>query len=215
MGDEQQLVLQQLAEEREMSLDQSLAGEDVEILTPEEVTVSDSDTLTMDWIPPSNKVCRNVYVSICGDGWGCVGGIASRRICVDWWYVFKPRWNKIYTIVPRVTYNGYYRVRANDKWYNCKYARAKIDLGVNVYQFNWKGWYWWNVLNVEDSNISVHRRIDTAKRVNYAAFLRRNDRTWIRVRTCLYVYAKGSGSCVTLDFSTGSNQICAPWLYVG
>jgi hypothetical protein len=54
-GDEQQLVLQQLAEEREKELDQSLAGEDVEILTPVAVTVSDSDTLTLDLVRAMNE----------------------------------------------------------------------------------------------------------------------------------------------------------------
>ncbi|PXF61705.1 MAG: hypothetical protein C4B59_02280 [Candidatus Methanogaster sp.] len=215
MGDEQQLVLQQLAEERGMSPDQSLAGEEMEILVPVGFTISDSDAMAMDLIPPSNKVCQKAYVSTCGDGWGCVGGSTSRRICVDWWYSFRPKWTKWYNAVARVYYNGYCTVKANDKWYNCKYVRADIDIRMNAHQNNWKGWSKWNVLHVAGSNISGHRRIDTARRVNYAAILRRNDRTWIRVRTCLDVYAKGNGSCVTLDFSTGSNQICAPWLYVG
>jgi TRAP-type C4-dicarboxylate transport system substrate-binding protein len=54
-GDEQQIVLQQLAEEREKELDQSLAGEDVEILTPVAVTVSDSETLTLDLVRAVNE----------------------------------------------------------------------------------------------------------------------------------------------------------------
>ena len=54
-GDEQQIVLQQLAEEREESLVQSLAGEDVEILTPVAVTVSDSNTLTLDLVRAVNE----------------------------------------------------------------------------------------------------------------------------------------------------------------
>ena len=54
-GDEQHIVLQQLAEEREKELDQSLAGEDVEILTPVAVTVSDSDTLTLDLVRAVNE----------------------------------------------------------------------------------------------------------------------------------------------------------------
>jgi hypothetical protein len=211
-GGEQQLALQQLAEEREESLVQSLAGEDVEILTPAEVTVSDTDTLTMDWIP--SKLCWKVIVSVKGAGLGCVGGSARRRVCVDWFYRFRPRWTKWYRVVPNVVYNGFCIVRASESWY-CKYAQAKIDLGVNARQYNWKGWSWWNVFNVESSDILVNRRFDTTRRVNYGALLRRNVLAWIRVRTCLYVYAKGSGSYAKLDFSTGSNRICAPWLYVG
>jgi hypothetical protein len=59
-GGEQQLVLQQLAEEREESLVQSLAGEDVAILTPVAVTVSDSDTLTMDLVGRDKRYKRSV-----------------------------------------------------------------------------------------------------------------------------------------------------------
>ena len=60
MGGEQQLAMQQLAEEREESLDQSLAGEDVAILTPVAVTVSDSDTLTMDLVENDKRYKRSV-----------------------------------------------------------------------------------------------------------------------------------------------------------
>ncbi|MBC2724428.1 MAG: hypothetical protein HGJ97_17505 [Desulfosporosinus sp.] len=213
MGDEKQLVLQQIDEESEMSMDQSLMGEDVEILAPVGFTISDSDTLTMDWI--QNKKCWDAYAWAKGGGWGCIGGRASRRVCVDWWYSFKPKSTKWYGAVPRIAYSGFYIVKANDKWYNCKYAKAKIDIGVNAHQYNWKGWSWWNVLNVADDNISVNRRFDTTRRVNYPVLLRANDRAWIRARTCLYVYAKGGGSYSKLDFSAGSNRICAPWLYVG
>ncbi len=213
MGDEQQLVLQQLDEEREMSLDQSLVGEDVEILTPVAVTISDSDTLTMDLV--GKERCQNKSVWARGGGWGCIGGRASIGRSLDWWYSFRPRKTKFYAIQPTVVYNGFYIVKANDKWYNCKYAKAKIDIKVNVYQYNWKGWSSWNVLNVADDNISVNRRFDTARRVNYAALLRKYDRTWVRVRTSLYVYAKGSGSYAKLDFNAGSNKICAKPLYVG
>jgi hypothetical protein len=213
MGGEQQLVLQQLAEEREKELDQSLILDEGEILTPVELTVSDSDTLTMDWI--SNNRCYNAYAWASGAGWGCIGGRARRRICVNWWYRFKPQVTKWYGIVPRIAYTGFYIVRANDKWYNCKYARADVDVGVNAHQYNWKGESRWNVLHVADDNISVNRRFDTVRRVNYSALLRRNDWAWIRVQTCLDVYAKGSGSYAKLEFSAGSNRICAPWLYVG
>ena len=212
-GGEQQLVLQQLAEEREEELDQSLAGEDVAILTPAELTVSDSDTLTMDWI--SNNRCYNAYAWASGAGGGCIGGRARRRICVNWNYWFKPRVTKWYNVVPRIAYSGFYIVRANDRWYNCKYARADVDIGVNVHQYNWKGWTRWNVLHVADDNISVNRRFDDVRRVNYSALLRRNDWTLIRVQTCLDVYAKGSGSYAKLDFSVGSNKVCARPLYVG
>ena len=213
MGDEQQLVLQQLAEEREMSLDQSLAGEDMELLAPVGFTISDSDTMAMDWMP--NTKIWNAYAWARGAGWGCIGGRARRRVCVDWWYSFRPQWTKWYNAVSRVYYNGYYVVKANDKWYNCKYARADVDILMNAYQYNWKGQSKWNVLHVAGSNISVHRRFDAVRRTNYPVLLRKKDRAWIKVRTCLDVYAKGGGSYAELNFSTGSNQIRAPWLYVG
>lgn len=212
-GGQQQLVMQQLAEDRETSLDKSLMGEDVEILTPVAVTVSDSDTLTMDYV--GSTKCYNQYVWARGGGWGCIGGRASIGRSVDWWYYFRPKTTKYYAIQPRVTYNGFYIVRANDKSYNCKYAKATIDMSVNVHQYNWKGWSSWNVLTVADDNISVNRRFDNTRRVNYSALLGKNDLATIRVRSSLYAYAKGSGSYAELNFSAGSNQLCAPPLYIG
>ncbi len=212
-GDEQSLVLQQLAEERSVSLEQSQLKGDTAILTPSALTVSDSDNLTMDLIP--NNTCWNAYAWARGAGWGCVGGRASKQVCVDWYYWFKPKTTKFYGIIPKIDYRGFYLVKANDKWYNCKYARVKIDIGVNVHQYNWKGWSSWNIHNVGDDNISVNRRFDTIRAVNYSALLNANDWALIRVRTCLDVYAKGSGSYAELNFSAGSNRICAKPLYVG
>lgn len=212
-GSEQQLVLQQLDEEREEELDQSLLGEDVAIISPAALTVSDSDNLSMDLIP--NNKCYNAYAWARGARSGCIGGRARRRICMDWYYWFKPRVTKWYNVVPRIVYSGFYIVKANDKWYNCKYARADVDIGVNVHQYNWKGWSRWNVLHVAGKNISVNRRFDTTRRVNYAVLLRANDWALIRVQTCLDVYAKGRGSYAKLDFSVGSNIICTRKLYIG
>ena len=73
-------------------------------------------------------------------------------------------------------------------------------------------------LNVEQLELQERKDVEATEKwiaEVTPALLRGHDRTWIRVRTCLYLYVKGGGSYAKLDFSTGSNKICAHPLFVG
>jgi hypothetical protein len=201
-------------EEVASSLETALLPDGYAALTPIGVTEISSDSLTQVWLGSGS--CQNYYVKAWGGGWGCTGGVGSIERHLTWYFRYTPPTNKFYAIKPYVNFNGFYITKANDKWYNCKYARSRVQMKVNAYQYNWKGEQVWTVLDSSDDNINVNRRFDTTRTVNYTALLARGDSVLIQVRVGLYAYAKGSGSYSELNFSTGAaNKICIPNVYVG
>jgi|GEM_PF-1809947 len=160
--------------------------------------------------------CKDKYVWAKGGGSGIAGtGVGKIQAWVDFGFWFKPSISKFYSIRPHFRFRGFYIVKANDKWYNSKFARVKVSAWTNVYQYNWKGWNNIDVLNVGDDNINVNRRFDADRNMYTSYLLGGGDWAYIRCTIGLYAYAKGSGSYAKLDFATGvANYLCVPYCYV-
>lgn len=213
-GGEAEVAKRMSADEMAAARELSLTPKDSSVLTPVGVTEMSSESLTQAWLGSGG--CQNYWVKAWGAGWGCVGGVGSIERHITWYFRYTPPSTRFYAIIPYVQFNGFYITRANDKWYNCKYARGRAQIKVNAHQYNWKGEQVWTVLDSRGDNISVNRRFDTTRRVNYSALLGGGDSVLIMVRVGLYAYAKGSGSYSELNFSTGSaNHVCIPNVWIG
>jgi hypothetical protein len=159
--------------------------------------------------------CKNYYNWASGGGWGCTGGVGRINTYADFGFWFKPSRSRFYSIRPYFQFRGYYIVKANDKWYNCKSARVTVSAQTNCYQYNWKGWNSVDVLNVGGSNINRNHRFDDNRYTYNSYLLGGGDWAYIRARVRLYAYAKGSGSYAKNDYSTGAaNKLCVPFVYV-
>ncbi len=159
--------------------------------------------------------CKNYRNWARGGGWGCTGGVGSNQLWAEWGFWFKPRTSRFYSVRPHFQFRGYYIVRANDKWYNCKKAQVRISAWTNVHQYNWKGWNHVNVLDVRDDNINVNRRFDTDRNTYSSYLLGAGDWAYIRCVIGLYVRAQGSGSYAENNFYTGhANKICVPYVHI-
>ncbi len=165
---------------------------------------------------PANYLgCRNLWNRASGAGWGCTGGVGSITSHAEFGFWFRPSVTKYYSIRPLFRFRGYYILRANDKWYNCKHARSVITVETNCYQYNWKGWNSVNVLNEQGGNINRNRRFDIDRHTNNTYLLAGGDWAFVRARIKLYARAQGGGSHVRNDFSTGSaNYLCVPHIDV-
>lgn len=159
--------------------------------------------------------CRNLWNSAKGGGGGCIGGVGSISSHAEFGFWFRPAVTKFYSIRPLFRFRGYYIVKANDKWYNCKHAKSMITVETNCYQYNWKGWNSVNVLNERGGNINRNRRFDIDRHTNNTYLLAGGDWAFIRARIKLHARAQGGGSYVKNDFSTGAaNYLCVPHIHV-
>lgn len=159
--------------------------------------------------------CKNLYNWAKGAGGGCIGGVGKITSYAEFGFWFKPTVSRFYSIRPHFQFRGYYIVKANDKWYNCKSARVTVAAQTNCHQYNWKGWNSVDVLNVGGSNINVNRRFDDDRHTYNSYLLAAGDWAYIRARVKLYAYAKGNGSYAKNDYSTGTaNKLCVPHVHV-
>ncbi|MDN5870549.1 MAG: hypothetical protein L0H73_07520 [Nitrococcus sp.] len=159
--------------------------------------------------------CKNYYNWAKGGGWGCTDGTGKNQSWIDFGFWFKPSESRFYSVRPLFRYRGYYIVKADDAWYNCKSARVKVTQWVNVKQYNWKGWKSETVLDVSDDNITVNKRFDDDRHMYTSYLLGAGDWAYIRCTIGLYVEAEGGGSYAKNDYSTGNaNFLCAPHCHV-
>jgi hypothetical protein len=208
-----------------LDIEKTFLPENVVVLTPAWVA-SFSDDDIQDKLTGTSEIraqtllsgggCKNKYVWAKGAGSGIAGtGVGKIQAWVDFGFWFKPSVSRFYSIRPLFRFRGFYIVKANDKWYNSKFARVVASTWVNVHQYNWKGWNHVDVLNVGDDNINVNRRFDDDRYMYTSYLLGRDDWAYIRCTIGLYAYARGSGSYGKLDFSTGNaNYLCVPHCYV-
>ena len=221
-----ELMVQQSASplaEQELDLDSSFVPEGSSILTPS-WSEAFSDSLEHNDLVQSSDIeaqpilgggtCQNRWNWARGAGWGCTGGVGANTQIVKWGFWFKPSQSRFYSIRPRFVFNGYYIVKANDKWYNCKHTRLVVAMRTRVYQYNWKALSSVNILNINSQNINRNRRLDDARFTNYNALLGKNDWAYVECSVKLYVRAQGSGSYAKNDFSTGANKVCVPYVIV-
>lgn len=164
----------------------------------------------------SGGACKNYYNWAKGGGWGCSDGVGDNQSWVEFGFWFKPGQNRHYSVVPKYRYRGFYIVKADDEWYNCKQARVKVTQWVNVKQHgNWKGWTNKTVNDVSGGNIDVNRRFDDDRHMYSSYLLGEGDWAFIRCVIGLYARAQGGGSYAKNDFSTGSaNYLCVPHCHV-
>jgi hypothetical protein len=164
----------------------------------------------------SGGACKDYYNWASGGGWGCTDGVGRNQSWVEFGFWYKPEVSRFYSIVPHYRYRGFYIVKADDEWYNCKNARVRVSQWVNVHQYgNWKGWTDETVNNVGGGDIDVNKRYDDDKHMYSSYLLGGGDWAFVRCVIGLYARAQGGGSYAKNDFSTGSaNYLCVPHCHV-
>jgi hypothetical protein len=157
----------------------------------------------------------DLWISCSGSGSGIFGtGACEGSLIMDWWFTYVAPTNRNYGHTIWVPYHGFYIIRADDGFWDSKYARARIDLSAVGYQYNYKGTGSTNVFSMGDDNIDVNDRFDGWRTMYYADLLGA-DRAYLRVSSSYYVYARGGGSHAQLNFSDGNaNYMGIPWVYI-
>jgi len=188
------------------AIDMPLVGRELYASAPEFLAGIDGDVQPTSAVP-YNPHTANPWCWARGGGWW---SSASISIYSTFWFYFYPAANRYYSVLPQVRYRGFYILRADDKWWNSKYARVVTDVRVRAYQYNWKPETVYPVLNHGDDNISVNPRFDADRTFYYSFLAGAGDLAWIRVNVRIYAYARGSGSYAEMNFADG----VANWLQV-
>jgi hypothetical protein len=184
-----------------------LVGRELYASSPEFLTEVDGEVGPISAVP-WNPHTSNPWCWARGGGWW---SSYSYTIYSTFWFYFYPSASRYYAVLPQVRYRGFYVLRADDKWWNSKYAQVVTDVRVRAHQYNWKSESVYPVLNHGDDNININWRFDNDRTFYYSFLTGANDLAWIRVMVRIYAYARGSGSYAEINFASGSaNYLQAP-----
>jgi hypothetical protein len=164
------------------------------------------------WILPWNPSKVKITASMGGDGWGCGSralGITENAQAV-FWFAFIPPATAMWHLLALVNLHGYYIIRANDEWWNCKTASVSVGASVDVFQYYWNGARGFDLLEVSGDNISANNLWDGWEQFDYQTGLRAGDWAFVKVMISLDAYAQGGGSYSELNFSTGLGNYIEP-----
>lgn len=76
------------------------------------------------------------------------------------WFAYWPTGYEVVRPRAWVCFHGYYGIYSNDRWWNHRWAKIRLDLGIEVRQNYSAGTRWINIKNRSDDNINEHARID-------------------------------------------------------
>jgi hypothetical protein len=161
---------------------------------------------------PYDPYTANPWCWASGGGWW---NSADITIYSTFWFYFYPWANQYFSITPHVNFHGFYILRADDAWWNSKYAKVECDVRVRAYQYNWKPEAVFGVINHGDDNIDYSTRFDDERHFYYSFLGGAGDLAWIRVMVRIYAYARGDGSYAEINFSDGvANYLQTPHVHV-
>jgi hypothetical protein len=151
-----------------------------------------------------------------GDGWGCwASGHVPYAHELVWSYVWVPPKTGNYKIVAQIDYHGFYIIRADDRWYNCKKASLNAYTDIEAIQYFPKGKIEHRIIDLEDDNISQSGFVSGSKVWSFTDYFGGGDPVWFVIGFYIDVNARGGGSYSELNFANGNaNYIRAPIVFV-
>jgi hypothetical protein len=163
------------------------------------------------WVLPNDPTELRIEDSSTGSGWGCWAEASPPPPEADMWYTFTPDQTGQWFLWVFTDLHGFYILRADDSWYNCKSASVEIVAGMDVEQYDtWHGPLEASQLKLSDDNISTYQLFDRTPWLQYVTPLRAGDPVWVRAWITVDAFAAGGGSYAEANFAAGSGNYIQP-----
>ncbi|WP_250487065.1 hypothetical protein [Caballeronia sp. GaOx3] len=130
-------------------------------------------------------------------------------------FTFVPAATSTYEMTAVLGFHGFYILRCDDSWWNCRDSGVRLKVQMNVNQYTDTGWRDFPLLDVEKDNAEEVISYDRTHFLDYTAGLRMGDPVVVTVRGVVEAYAHGAGAYAELNFSAGTaNYIQSVFLSV-
>jgi hypothetical protein len=130
-------------------------------------------------------------------------------------FTFVPAATSTYEMTAVLGLHGFYILRCDDSWWNCRDSGVRLKVQMNVNQYTDTGWRDFPLLDVEKDNAEEVISYDRTHFLDYTAGLRMGDPVVVTVRGVVEAYAHGAGAYAELNFSAGTaNYIQSVFLSV-
>lgn len=139
------------------------------------------------------------------------GGSAAPEFAVH--FTFVPATTARYEMTAVLAFHGFYVLRSDDSWYNCREAKVKLTARMNVHQFvdhPWKSFP--ALIDHRESNAELVKQYDRGNFFDYTAVLKAGDPVVVTVKGTVDAQARGGGAYAELNFEAGSSNYIEPLL---
>jgi hypothetical protein len=165
------------------------------------------------WVLPFDPSELKLKRASTGSGWGCVAAVAGPPPpTAVIWFMFVPDQTGSWWLNVYAEAHGFYVLRADDRWYNCKHATASVGVSVDVNQYDyWHGEQQTRLLDRDDDNISLYELLDLPIGLAYSTSLRAGDPVYVALTLTIDAFALGSGSFAEVNFADGTGNYVKPY----
>lgn len=128
-------------------------------------------------------------------------------------FAFVPAATATYEMTAVFAFHGFYVLRSDDSWYNCRHAEVKLGVRMNVNQYLDLGWKGFPALvDRSESNVEEVTHYDHTGFFDYTTVLKGGDPVVVTVSGTLRAFARGGGAYAELNFEAGTANYIEPLL---
>jgi hypothetical protein len=165
------------------------------------------------WVFPDDPSKIDLWTSGHIGGWRCLQAYAAPPPpTANVWFHFVPDRTGRWDFSAIAAFHGFYILRSNDSWYNCRYAWVKLSATVKVYQYSWQNPRNYTLLYKRETNNDYIRSFDSTEWMDTSAYLRAGDDTWILLTITVDAMSEGTGTWAELNFANGNANYILPLL---
>ena len=125
-------------------------------------------------------------------------------------YSFIPNVTGTWSFMSALEFHGFYRVYADDSWWNSRDARVQLDVSITAGQYFVGAGNKQTVLKIEDDNINTFGFYDNIVSLDYSFPLRAGDPATVYLTISVEAYAHGDDSYAELNFADGFANFIRP-----
>ncbi len=173
---------------------------------------SGTGAINSGWVFPENPANIRLTTSSHNDVacFVAVAGPPDPEFAVN--FTFVPATTATYDMTAILAFHGFYVLRSDDSWWNCRHAEVKLSVQMNVNQYVDIGWQSFPALI--DRNESNDEEVATYDRTQFFDYtpvvLKAGDPVVVTVKGTLHAFARGGGAFAELNFNDGTANYIQP-----
>jgi hypothetical protein len=126
-------------------------------------------------------------------------------------FSFIPAETGTYEMTAVLAFHGFYVLRCDDSWWNCRDASVNLTVQMNAHQYDDIGWKGFPaLLDVENDNTEQVTNFDRTFFLDYTAELRAGDPVIVTAQGTVKASAHGGGAYAELNFADGTANYVWP-----
>jgi hypothetical protein len=168
------------------------------------------------WVFPTDPSQIKIWDAGHLGGWTCWQAYARYPPPVaNVWFHFVPNVTSRWDFSAIFAFHGFYTLRSNDSWWNCRKSWVRLTATVKVYQYGWQAPRTYVLLDKSETNSDYIKFYDATEWLDTSALLRAGDDTWILASITVEAMSLGSGTRAELNFNGGNANYILPLIVTG